>query len=157
MSGGKVLPREIAKWFVNRVDRESGDTISHLKLQKLVYYAQAWYLANFDEPLFNEDIEAWTHGPVVPSVWDAYKKHHWDSIPKGPDPKLNPEVVEYLNAVFDQYGDLSARVLEDMTHEESPWIEARGNLPLEARCTKAISKKSMRDFYGKEIGKIYNS
>ena len=57
----------VARWFVNHADRASGEAITQLKLQKLVYYADAWFLANFDEPLIKEDFEAWAHGPVVPA------------------------------------------------------------------------------------------
>ena len=58
-----------------------GDPISNLKLQKLLYYAQAWYLALHNEPLFPESIEAWVHGPAVPPVygncsWWAIKRHN---------------------------------------------------------------------------------
>lgn len=147
-------PIEIARWFVNRVDRESGDIISHLKLQKLVYYAQAWYLANFGEPLFDEEIEAWTHGPVVQSVWNEYKQYGWDAIPSGEEPILDSKIKDILELIFRKYGDMGAKALENMTHREDPWRKTRGNLPLEARCNKPITKKIMREFYGKKIGKI---
>ena len=62
-------PLDIAKWFINATDRDSGDAITHLKVQKLVYYAQGWAMAYLGSPLFEEDIQAWAHGPVVPSVW----------------------------------------------------------------------------------------
>ena len=58
----------LAKWFISRVERDSGDDITHLKLQKLLYYAQAWHLAHTNAPLFNKEIKAWTHGPVVTTV-----------------------------------------------------------------------------------------
>ena len=62
---------DIAKYFLAQADEEIGDLISNLKLQKLVYYAQGFYLALHDEALFPEDIEAWTHGPVVPVLYHA--------------------------------------------------------------------------------------
>jgi uncharacterized phage-associated protein len=61
---------EIAKYFLVQVEEELGDSISNLKLQKLVYYAQGFNLALFDgNPLFDEEIQAWTHGPVVPALY----------------------------------------------------------------------------------------
>lgn len=77
----KHTANDVAKWFLSRVDRDSGDSITHLKLQKLVYYAQAWNLAHFGEPLFDEELKAWTHGPVAPSVWHEYKDSRWDALP----------------------------------------------------------------------------
>ncbi|OQY42717.1 MAG: hypothetical protein B6240_13665 [Desulfobacteraceae bacterium 4572_87] len=56
------------------LDEEAGDLISNLKLQKLVYYAQGFYLALYDEPLFNEPIEAWTHGPVIRELYRSYNE-----------------------------------------------------------------------------------
>ena len=53
------------------------DSMSHKKLQKLCYYAQAWYVTIKNKPLFEDDIEAWVHGPVVPSLYSQYKtKYH---------------------------------------------------------------------------------
>src|ERR1700691_5661883 len=72
---------DIAKWFINVTDRESGDDITHLKVQKLVYYAQGWALAYFDKPFFDEAMEAWVHGPVTPTVWENLKKFRLESIP----------------------------------------------------------------------------
>lgn len=157
MSANKPIctATEIARWFVNRVDRESGDIISHLKLQKLVYYAQAWYLANFEKPLFDEEIEAWTHGPVVQSVWNEYKQYGWDAIPAGEEPNLELRIKAILELIFERYGDMGAKALENMTHREEPWRKTRGNLPLEARCNRPIKKETMRDYYGKKIGKVY--
>lgn len=47
-----VSALELSGWFVNAADRDAGEAITHLKVQKLVYYAQAWFLANFDRPIF---------------------------------------------------------------------------------------------------------
>ena len=78
----RVSARIIAGWFVNAADRDSGEAPTHLKIQKLVYYTQAWYLANFDTPLFDEDMQAWTHGPVAPSVYEKYRGAGFDVLPR---------------------------------------------------------------------------
>ncbi len=52
-------PLDMAKWFINRVDREAGEAMTHLKVQKLLYFAQAYYLANYNQQLFSEDMQAW--------------------------------------------------------------------------------------------------
>src|SRR5258708_4115865 len=74
---------DVANWFLAAMDRGAGDSITHLKLQKLVYYAQAWSLALRNKPLFDEDFVAWTHGPVVKSVWRRFKGYGLDAIPAG--------------------------------------------------------------------------
>lgn len=147
-------PINVACWFINRIDRDAGESITHLKLQKLVYYAQAWFLANFDRGLFEEDMQAWTHGPVTRSIYAKYQDRRWDALEQVDDNKKIPDDIQkFLERVHDLYGQMGAKSLEKLTHSEKPWIEARGNLPLEARCTDSISKLTMRNFYGKKIEK----
>lgn len=146
-------PSEIAKWFINRPDRDAGDVMTHLKLQKLIYFSQAWHLANLNKPLFQEDMEAWTHGPVTPSIWHAYKNYQWDPLPPGKEPKIEKPVIGFLNAIYNRYGKFNAKELERITHQHEPWRVTRGDLPLEAKCTDPIKKKLMRDFYANRIGK----
>lgn len=144
----------VADWFLANVDRASGDSMTHLKLQKLVYYAQSWSLANFNRPLFEEDFQAWTHGPVAPSLWTRFKGAQWDSLPP---PKTVPILARTQDAVLPEvmkeYGKFEAKFLEGMTHAEDPWKQTRGSLPIQARCTKAIPKKVIRDYYAKKIKK----
>ena len=77
-----LTAQDVADYFLSIVDEEQGDSLSNLKLQKLLYYAQGFHLAIKNEPLFDEDIEAWTYGPVVPSVYNQYSQHGGDPIPK---------------------------------------------------------------------------
>lgn len=138
----------IAKWFLCAVDRESGDSITHLKLQKLLYYAQAWSLVLLGEPMFEDEIQAWTHGPVVPNVYNIYSGNGYKEISK-PDkcPNICPKYEEVLEEVMKTYGIFQAKYLETLTHSEEPWQEARGDLPLEARCDKPISLDTMKKYY----------
>jgi uncharacterized phage-associated protein len=139
---------EIAAWFLGNIDREAGDSITHLKLQKLVYYAQAWSLALREAHLFEEDLQAWAHGPVAESVYQRYKGAGWEALPAPEQvPELSPDVVEHLSSILVTYGDFSAKHLERMTHAEAPWLEARADLPLEARSNSPISKELMGRFY----------
>ncbi len=152
-STASVSPAGISRWFVNATDRDSGEATTHLKVQKLVYYAQAWYLANFDRPLFQEDMQAWTHGPVTPSVYDKYKGKGFDSLPPEGAVRLPDGLEPFLNAIKEQYGQFTAKHLEKMTHDEDPWRLTRAGLPLEARCTRPIDKLIIRNFYAARIGK----
>ena len=141
-------PLDIANWFLAAIDREAGDSITHLKLQKLVYYAQAWSLVLRNTPLFDDDFQAWTHGPVIPNLYDQFKSYGWDALPLPERIRTLPaEVVGVLEDVQRVYGDCSARHLETLTHQELPWQEARGDLPLELRSTVPISKETMRTYY----------
>ncbi|MEE7488418.1 Panacea domain-containing protein [Methylobacterium oryzae] len=145
-------PVDIAKWFINTTDRASGDAITHLKVQKLIYYAQAWSIAHYDKPLFDEDLEAWAHGPVAVSVWDQFKDYGYDAIPEQKlKSKFESKANAILRAVQDKYGIYTAKKLESMTHKEPPWLEARGDLPELARCNNKITKTAMRDFFRAKI------
>ncbi len=116
---------DVAKCFLYLDDASEGDGISNLKLQKLVYYAQGFFSAIFDRPLFNENIEAWTHGPVVPSLYRSYKEHGAGRIALPGDfdkTSLTKEEFELVEEVFEVFGQYSAWKLRNMTHEEEPWL-----------------------------------
>lgn len=145
--------REVGRWFLNHADRDAGEALTHLKLQKLIYYAQAWHLANFDRPIFSEDMQAWTHGPVAPTVYEKYRNKGWEALPPEKAVNFTDDLDDFLKAVFAVYGEYSAKKLEKMTHEEEPWKQTRGSLPDEARCAKPMDKLLIRNFYAKRIGK----
>lgn len=139
---------DVANWILASIDREAGDSITHLKLQKLIYYAQAWSLAIRNRPLFREDFQAWAHGPVVESVYREFREFGWDAIPAPESvPEFDAETEELLSDVLEVYGDFSAKHLEQMTHAERPWVDARGNLPPEARSNAIIPKEAMAKYY----------
>jgi uncharacterized phage-associated protein len=123
--------------------------ISAMKLQKLVYYAQAWSLVWDDRPLFPERIEAWANGPVVR---DLYERHRGQfeirDWPAGDPHSLAPEERATIDAVLGFYSDKPAQWLSDLTHREGPWREARRGAPEGARSTAVISPDSMRAYYG---------
>jgi len=132
---------DVAKYFVSLVDEEAGDSISNLKLQKLLYYAQGVNLALHDEPMFPEPIEAWTHGPVVPAVYHSYKQHRGEPIPvERVDLTLySAPVQEILTEVNEVFAQFSALKLRAMTHNEAPWTQTpRGGV---------ISLDLMKEFF----------
>lgn len=120
--------------------------MSNLKLQKLVYYSQAWHLGLYETILFPEPIEAWVHGPVVRSVFTKYKYGSFEPLPC--------DAIEdaHLFEVIEAYGSFSGSQLERMTHRETPWIEARAGIAPDAPSTNIISVDTMRQFYGDLIG-----
>lgn len=124
-----ISANDIAKYFLSLVSEEEGELISNLKLQKLLYYAQGFSLAMFNKPLFPEKIEAWIHGPVVPEVYHYYKKYGRGRIPHHNVDlaKFNDDIRELLDEVYDVYGQYSASVLRNLTHEEPPWKNTAPN------------------------------
>lgn len=140
---------EIANWFIAKA-AESGDLVTHLKVQKLLYYAEAWTQTLIDKELFSEQIQAWAHGPVVVEVFQEFKAHGWNPLPV-PQlqkmPLIDAETEEILVQVFDTYGDLPAKTLEDMTHKDDPWIKARGDLSPEIRCETVMPKAEIKKFF----------
>jgi len=141
-------PMDIACFFVNIIDREAGDSITHLKLQKLIYYAQGWHMAIFGKALFEEDFEAWVHGPVSPTVWEEFKGQGWQALPPMEiEKELSDDVKDVLKEVYDVYSNETAKQLEYRTHQELPWREARGNLPPEVSDKTPIHKETMKKFF----------
>jgi uncharacterized phage-associated protein len=122
---------DVAYYILAQADDEAGDLISNLKLQKLLYYSQGFFLAVYDEPLFKEPIEAWTHGPVVPSVYREFKKYGSCAIepPKDMDFGIfDDRTAALLDEVYAVYGQFSAWKLRNMTHEEPPWKNYRNSV-----------------------------
>jgi uncharacterized phage-associated protein len=137
---------DIASYFIDLANR-TGNTVSNLKLQKLVYYSQAWHLAIYGVPLFEEDFQAWVHGPVVPELYQKYEVFGWQPIQEDISPKLPTEVSVFLGEVADEYFACDAYELEQMTHVEAPWIQARGNLQSDSPSNAVIEKAWMMQYY----------
>lgn len=102
--------------------------ISNLKLQKLLYYCQAYSCALTGKPMFTEEMEAWDYGPVIPSVYHEYKRYGRRNIPLSDIETF--ELADYgtdsaiIRLVKEQKGQYSAIALKDMTHKETPWKKA---------------------------------
>jgi uncharacterized phage-associated protein len=149
-------PLSVANWFVQRLtNTEVGDVVTHLRVQKLLYFAQAWHLLALDRPLFDEDMQAWAHGPVVPSVFHALKEFGWQPLPlDGDADDIEGDSLGILEQVVDIYGDYSAKRLERMTHGEDPWRVTRGELSPEERCERPIPMGLIRDYYLRTYGEL---
>jgi uncharacterized phage-associated protein len=124
---------------LSKEDAEDGEfeLISHMKLQKLIYYCQGFHLALYGAPLFPEEIQAWTHGPVCPRLYHALKLYGASPIAAIIDPdKLNLSDREkrLISMIYDSYGQYSASRLRQMTHKEGPWDTAQpgGQIPQDA-------------------------
>jgi uncharacterized phage-associated protein len=135
---------ELSKYIVCKM-KERGEEINHLKLQKLLYYVQAWHVTFTDKPIIKEEFEAWLHGPVVRKVWDYYKKYSVMIKPLKCEKynlNLTKEQEEIIEDVLNEYGDKTGYYLECLTHEEKPWREARKRGE-----NSIISCESMKEYY----------
>jgi uncharacterized phage-associated protein len=142
-----IAPGKVADFLLTEC-REQGEVLTNLKLQKLLYYSQAWFLALNDRALFEEDFQAWAHGPVLPSQYHRFKEYAWRPLTVEVDvPDISGEIGEHLTAIIEEFGTETAVALELMTHRETPWIEARDDLPSGAISAAPISKDSMKDYY----------
>jgi uncharacterized phage-associated protein len=133
---------DVATYILKRTGR-----ITAMKLEKLVYYSQAWSLVWDDKPLFAARIEAWANGPVVPALFQKhqgiYEVRTWDGHASG----LTREQRETVNGVLAFYGDKSSQWLSDLTHREGPWLQARAGLGANERGSREITHASMVEYY----------
>ncbi len=132
------------------VTKKLGD-ITTMKLQKLVYYCQAWSLAWDGKPLFEEDFQAWANGPVCPQLFEHHKGKFLISskdFNEFADSDFSDEEKETMDAVLNDLGDKSGQWLSDLTHSELPWQNARQGCKAGDRCENIIGKDDMQDYYG---------
>jgi uncharacterized phage-associated protein len=148
----QVTINQIADYILSFA-QESGAFISHLKLQKLAYYAQAWHLALHDEPLFEGSFEAWIHGPVNTSLYERFRGYSYKNIELDVKrPELNESVKLFMDDLLEQYFPFDAYELERLSHQEAPWLNARGSLDPTMQCYKNISELDMKTFYKARVG-----
>lgn len=124
-------------------------SMTAMKFQKLVYYSQAWSLVWTERPLFDDRIEAWANGPVVPVLYREHRgMFNISQWPKGDPSRLTFDEQDSIDKVLDFYGDKSSQWLSDLTHREDPWIAARSGCSDGEQCTAEISQASMAEYYG---------
>jgi len=155
-----VKIQQISDYVIFRSKVEGNSDLSCLKHQKLLYYIQAWHLAfNEGRPLFNETFEAWIHGPVNREIYNLYKDSKFlysemdleDVQDKDINENLPSDIKNHVNNILDSYAKYSATELEIMTHQEFPWIEARGGVPTNQRCFNEINNKTMYKYYADRL------
>ena len=123
--------------------------IDTFKLQKLLYYSQAWHLVWDAEEIFPDPIEAWAGGPVVRSIYENHRQRftvrEW---PRGHSDRLTESERATVQVVVESYGRLTGRQLSTLTHKERPWRVARGDLGPGDRGHNEIDPNEMADYYG---------
>lgn len=137
---------DVAKYILDTLGE-----MTTMKLQKLVYYCQAWSLGWDEIPLFDEDFEAWANGPVCPKLFERHRGQF--SVDNSlfsdlPPYNFTDEEKETMDTVLDYYGNKAPHWLSELTHKEAPWREARKGYPDGASCSRVVTKESMLQYYG---------
>ena len=146
---------------VTRYLLSKSEDITHMALQKLLYYTQSFFYAFYGEEIFTTPCEAWLHGPVFPDVYNKYKDYSNLSISKPTlifdvnSTELTEKEMSFLDAIVSVFGQYSASTLRNFTHKEKPWKEARGTLEENDRCSNELSRGSIHDYFENAV-KLYN-
>ena len=149
----------VADHFLVKIEVESGDTISNLKMQKLCYLAQGWSLALLDRPLFDDVIQAWGKGPAIPPLFRRFKPYRWGALDAyklrtDPSKKLDAEEMELLDWIWEEYGRYSGGELRDLTRGQAPWKEAYGDTEPPFRSEEEVTQASMKAYFLAEAKKL---
>jgi len=142
---------QVANYFIykNKIDPKQ---LTNKKLQKLLYYSQAWNLVINNEKLFDDKIEAWIHGPSIPSIYLEFKKFGYNEIKldieKSDFSDITEQEKNVLDSVWNVYGKYDANYLEFLTHNEAPWQKARSGLMPYESSSAEISVDEMKSYYG---------
>jgi uncharacterized phage-associated protein len=144
-AGGDIMSRALevsTRYFINTLKPDT------LKLQKLLYFAQGVSFCMNDEELFEEQFEAWVHGPVVPSVYRRYCGYGYNPIDITFDTgEIDEKQLRVLEYVKDVYGKYDGKYLETLTHTQDPWLYAREGLDPDERNDKEIPKELISDYF----------
>ncbi len=159
---------QIADYFIEKVDENIGDVITNLKLQKLLYFAWAWYLTLYKKELFEDSPESWKYGPVFKKVYQRFKGRSNHAI-TGEDilftyGGIEREAQEFLDNIWNEYGQYTAEKLANITHADPAWIQAQDQgykLPMEkdiiVKYFKEQQDKAQEDQDLSDIYEIENS
>ena len=143
-----VSPLDVARYFIFRAYEDGRESLmTNMKVQKLLYYTQSIYLALFDEPLFDDEIQAWRYGPVCPPAYRFYSDFEARQLPvprKDELTRISEEVQNLLREVWEYFGEHDAYYLSGLTHLEFPWKKARKGLPPEASSQEPILLSDMK-------------
>lgn len=144
------VPSKLSDFFIKKTydNLENEETITNLKIQKLLYYSYVWYLVLNKKKLFQEEIEAWQFGPVIKSEYHRLKKYKNESIKRDAienDLGMIPKhIQEFLNTIWNSYGRYTSTALVEMAHEETPWLKAYSE---KKEKNKKIKDESIINFY----------
>ncbi|MCB1135974.1 MAG: DUF4065 domain-containing protein [Chlamydiia bacterium] len=139
---------DVAAYIVERFEGAS-PKLTAMKLQKLLYYCQAWSLVWDEAPLFSEEIQAWANGPVIKDLYEWHRGMFYiESVPGGDPGALSQDQKDTIDQVLAAYGDKTAQWLSDLTHLEGPWKDSRKGLDAGERGSHIIELSVLHEYYG---------
>ncbi len=141
----------IAEWFLIRAASE-GESLTQMKLQKLVYFAHGWHLGIYAEPLISDPIEAWRWGPVIKTLYRKYADCGSRGLPSpaGMRGVINAQTDALLNRIWSVYKSRSASELSAMTHKAgTPWQKTYQDV----RPLRIISNNLIEQHYKRLVAK----
>lgn len=139
---------DIADYFLLKASQDGQELLSNLKLQKLTYYTQGLSCVISNKPLFSDRICAWSYGPVVPALYQKYKRHQAGGIPadKTFDPDtIDPKTQKFLDSIYNFFGQFSAIRLMEMAHSDQCYIEAGINNEITVDSMKSCLRRYLKD------------
>lgn len=133
---------------------EKLEEVTPLMLQKLLYFIQGIYSALYGKPIFEEDCKAWIHGPVYPEVYDLFRDFRYNPIDdarfallEGTEDVLTADEKRVIDLVVNTFGMYGGKVLEKITHNEEPWLEARKGYGDGIPSSELLSKERIMKYY----------
>lgn len=153
VSSKKISALTVAEYFIDKSNKEK-KPITNKKLQKLLYYAQVWSVVLNEEKLFPERIEAWVHGPAIPTIYRKFKDFEFNPIQLDTtDASFNfsKKQNDLLESIWSIYGKYNAEYLEALTHSELPWQEARKETSPSEPSNNIISLATAKKFYAGKL------
>ena len=145
---------KITDYLISKGIKE-GIPLTNKRLQKLLYYIQAWHLAIRRQPIFEDKIEAWIHGPAIRSIYEKYKSFVANPIDKISNPQIAKEldnsIIKFVDRIVKAYAPYDTATLEYMTHIEEPWQIARKGLEANESSNNEITQASMMTYYSNRL------
>ncbi|QTE36536.1 DUF4065 domain-containing protein [Mucilaginibacter gossypii] len=156
--------KRIDSYILSEYILQNWGPMSHLKLQKILYYIEGYHLAYFNDSVIDDDFQAWVHGPVSKKIYDSLKNKsilHTELTYQKSEGENNPDEVlkntltqdqvDFINETVEELSKISSTQLENMTHSEEPWINARRGYSAADRCEVVIDKELMKKYYRQEV------
>ncbi|MBU7455664.1 Panacea domain-containing protein [Leuconostoc fallax] len=157
--------QQIANWFIARENFDmltdnNHEKTTQMRLHKFLYYAQGYFLAIYDEQLFDDKIVAYTHGPLVLGLFEKYSGTKDIEIADDLTEKVaddyhdvssNEDAFNVLEYVYDKYNNLTTGQLRNQTHKEDPWKNHESNLSMNEK----ILPKEMQDYFKKSLATVF--
>lgn len=143
---------DVALYVLQLLSRDE-DEVSAMKLQKICFYVQSWYIAKNNSPLFKHDFQAWKYGPVSPTLYEYHAKKATvsliDTDIQGNIQNISEGDKEFIKAVVSIYGRFTGLQLSDLSHSQDPWKNARRGIPEGGPSNNEITIDSIRDYFSK--------